>query len=233
MWALILLKYLLKDDYLFYISSLLHYLPVTNTLAISHLVASYVFLFPILDLCTSLADGTKPNFPQYVQLLSTWFKNRQELTPTRPKIESPELPELDSYLFVRAGLWYQVLARDNWTCLSCRRSTKEHGIVLYVDHILPRSKGGKDELSNLQTLCLKCNIGKSNRDSTDLRWFRLICRAKQGRGMVLKSWTQTGWTEHRAYMGGCPINLKKLFIHFLEGFLSYNGFHIVTISQLV
>lgn len=163
------LNRLLKNEYYFYIQSSLHYLPITNPLAINKLVESYVFLFPILDLCTSLADGSKPNFPHHVQLLSNWLKNRQEATPILPNIESLELPELDSYQFVRAGLWYQVLARDHWTCLSCRRSTKEHGIVLHVDHILPRSKGGKDELSNLQTLCLKCNIGKSNRDSTDLR----------------------------------------------------------------
>ncbi|TAD79158.1 MAG: HNH endonuclease [Oscillatoriales cyanobacterium] len=30
------------------------------------------------------------------------------------------------------------------------------------------AKGGSDELENLQTLCKKCNIGKSNRDSTRL-----------------------------------------------------------------
>jgi len=69
---------------------------------------------------------------------------------------------------VIAGKWWAVLARDKWKCLSCGRSSKEDGVLLEVDHIIPRSKGGSDDMSNLQTLCKKCNIGKSNRDSTRL-----------------------------------------------------------------
>jgi 5-methylcytosine-specific restriction endonuclease McrA len=78
------------------------------------------------------------------------------------------MPELDSYSFVRACKLWAVLARDKWKCLSCGRSSKEDGVLLEVDHIIPRSKGGSDHMSNLQTLCKKCNIGESNRDSTRL-----------------------------------------------------------------
>jgi len=35
-------------------------------------------------------------------------------------------------------------------------------IILHVDHVMPYSKGGETVLENLQTLCLKWNIGKSN-----------------------------------------------------------------------
>lgn len=31
---------------------------------------------------------------------------------------------------------------------------------LHVDHIMPISKGGKTEPSNLRTLCIDCNLGK-------------------------------------------------------------------------
>jgi 5-methylcytosine-specific restriction endonuclease McrA len=78
------------------------------------------------------------------------------------------MPELDSYSFVRPGKWWGVLARDKWKCLSCGRSAREDGVLLEVDHIIPRSKGGSNDMSNLQTLCKKCNIGKSNRDNTRL-----------------------------------------------------------------
>ena len=66
------------------------------------------------------------------------------------------------------GVRWQVFQRDNWKCVACGRSA-EDGIILHVDHIMPRSKGGRDELDNYQTLCNVCNIGKSNKDETDLR----------------------------------------------------------------
>ncbi|MGL4943487.1 MAG: HNH endonuclease [Thermoguttaceae bacterium] len=40
---------------------------------------------------------------------------------------------------------------------------------MHVDHIVPRSKGGTNDDDNLQTLCQKCNLGKSNLDDTNLR----------------------------------------------------------------
>lgn len=39
-------------------------------------------------------------------------------------------------------------------------------ILMTKDHILPRSKGGRDHLDNLQTLCTKCNNAKSDCDVT-------------------------------------------------------------------
>lgn len=69
---------------------------------------------------------------------------------------------------VMPGMRWQVFERDNWKCVACGK-TVEEGARLEVDHIVPRSKGGKDELSNFQTLCKECNIGKSNKNQTDLR----------------------------------------------------------------
>jgi len=51
-----------------------------------------------------------------------------------------------------------VLVRDGGRCRRCRRS-----INLEMDHIVPVSKGGKTEESNLQTLCRRCNRVKARK----------------------------------------------------------------------
>lgn len=52
---------------------------------------------------------------------------------------------------------------------ACCGNTPERGAVLHVDHIQPRSLFPKLELklTNLQILCADCNIGKSNKFTTD------------------------------------------------------------------
>lgn len=57
-----------------------------------------------------------------------------------------------------------IKARDNYTCCNCGNSTHvEPNLLLEIDHIIPVSKGGRTEESNLQTLCWKCNRAKSNK----------------------------------------------------------------------
>jgi hypothetical protein len=60
------------------------------------------------------------------------------------------------------SLRYDILNRDNFTCVICGASSRQ-GARLHVDHIIPVSKGGKSVPSNLRTLCERCNIGKSNK----------------------------------------------------------------------
>src|SRR5215469_1098574 len=51
-----------------------------------------------------------------------------------------------------------VLVRDGGRCRRCRRS-----INLEMDHIVPVSKGGTTEESNLQVLCRRCNRTKARK----------------------------------------------------------------------
>ena len=54
--------------------------------------------------------------------------------------------------------------RDNYTCRQCGNSiANEANLLLEIDHIIPVSKGGLTEESNLQTLCWKCNRTKGSK----------------------------------------------------------------------
>lgn len=53
-----------------------------------------------------------------------------------------------------------ILERDNYTCKNCGKVYDKSN--LHVDHIIPRKDGGGKEPSNLQTLCLNCNMIKSS-----------------------------------------------------------------------
>jgi len=62
---------------------------------------------------------------------------------------------------------FEVFRRAKAKCQACGVSAKDQ--PLHVDHIQPRSKGGRNDISNLQALCAPCNLAKSNRDNTDFR----------------------------------------------------------------
>jgi hypothetical protein len=56
------------------------------------------------------------------------WENQEKNMESTEDNEDLELLELDSYQFVRPGLWWEILARDKWKCCSCGRTVKEHNI---------------------------------------------------------------------------------------------------------
>jgi HNH endonuclease len=150
-----------------------YFFPVSKGRGLNNLLGAFVTLYPLIDSLILIGEGKKPRLNQMLEKFKAWWfakldqEEKDEEVEDDSKNEEANIPELESYKFIRAGLWWSVLAKDNWTCCSCGR-TPADGISLEVDHILPRSKGGTDNINNLQTLCKKCNIGKSNKDSTDL-----------------------------------------------------------------
>lgn len=54
--------------------------------------------------------------------------------------------------------WETLKAQYDWTCPCCRLSEPE--IKLTEDHIVPVSKGGSDNIENIQPLCKPCNVSK-------------------------------------------------------------------------
>lgn len=54
--------------------------------------------------------------------------------------------------------WEELKKQSNFTCLACKR--KEPEIKLTRDHILPIVLGGRNDIQNIQPLCLICNSKK-------------------------------------------------------------------------
>ncbi len=72
--------------------------------------------------------------------------------------------------YISGTLKYEVLKAAKFRCELCGISADE--VALEVDHIIPRNKGGTDDLSNLQALCHSHNAMKRDRDDTDFRAVR-------------------------------------------------------------
>ncbi len=55
------------------------------------------------------------------------------------------------------------LSRDSFLCVPCYR--KGHiTLAAAVDHIVPKQKGGTDNLTNLQSICDPCHKAKTDRE---------------------------------------------------------------------
>jgi 5-methylcytosine-specific restriction endonuclease McrA len=96
------------------------------------------------------------------------------LRTVRDKYPIPSVIALRTYMNVprRRAHWSRkgVLIRDGYTCIYCGGQTGsvERSKVLVksdftVDHILPRSRGGKDQWTNTACACYACNHRKGSR----------------------------------------------------------------------
>lgn len=69
--------------------------------------------------------------------------------------------------YISGTLRYDVFKRARFRCECC--GTPGDQRALEVDHIVPRNKGGANEVANYQALCYVCNAMKRDRDDTDFR----------------------------------------------------------------
>lgn len=56
------------------------------------------------------------------------------------------------------NLWEEKLIKLEGKCQMC--GTKNN---ITIDHIIPLSKGGLNDINNLQPLCFSCNRSKNNK----------------------------------------------------------------------
>lgn len=86
----------------------------------------------------------------------------KELRTTRKSFQFPSVIRLRNYIRVPYAKIVlsrrNVMRRDGFTCQYCGKKSE-----LTIDHIIPKSRGGRDTWENLVTACDKCNVQKGNR----------------------------------------------------------------------
>ena len=60
-----------------------------------------------------------------------------------------------------------VIVRDNYTCAYCGQKSKK----LTIDHVVPRSKGGKSSFENCVAACRSCNNKKGSYTCREAKMF--------------------------------------------------------------
>ena len=66
---------------------------------------------------------------------------------------------------ISGNMRYDTLSKSGGVCVACGKSATV--VPMDIDHIVPRSWGGKTEPTNLQALCYQCNREKRDRDEMD------------------------------------------------------------------
>lgn len=116
----------------------------------------------------------------------------------------------------------RVLREAKGRCALCGATRDER--PLDVDHIIPRSKGGKTVYENLQVLCSKCNRTKRNKDDTDYRNFVekefenacVFCQKSKGNKVLENDYVFAVLDGYPVAMGHTLIIPKRHFADYFD-----------------
>jgi 5-methylcytosine-specific restriction endonuclease McrA len=94
-----------------------------------------------------------------------------------------------------------LLLRDGYKCQYC--STEPGLRELNVDHVVPRSRGGRDSWDNLVISCRSCNLRKGKRTPVEagMRLLRAPAKPRWNAAAHIAMTTRTVFNEWRPFLG--------------------------------
>ena len=127
------------------------------------------------EVVTTIKEG-RNNIGYSLNVSATTLENKADLIATCDKKIAEYLEQNGDNLWehryrnrsnFRGSTRYEALKRAKRRCELCGKHDDEG--TLQLDHIIPHSKGGSDDISNLQVLCSTCNANKRDMDDEDFR----------------------------------------------------------------
>ena len=91
------------------------------------------------------------------------------LHSARSSLPTPSVVRLTRYVRVpyrtHVGMSRRaIFARDGWRCAYC------HGSAETIDHVMPRSRGGRHVWDNVVAACARCNHTKGDKTPAEIGW---------------------------------------------------------------
>ena len=112
----------------------------------------------------------------------------------------PSIVKLKSYIFVKrkdiALTRKNIFYRDNNKCQYCGKCN----VLLTIDHVVPKQKGGKDTWKNLVTSCNRCNSKKANSYMYDVGMCLINDPVKPHYLLYLQKYASSEYENWRPYL---------------------------------
>ena len=130
-----------------------------------------------------------------------------------------------SHIYIPVALREVVATNAKYRCEYCQTQSRLVAASLQIDHIIPESKGGESELSNLCLACGPCNQHKASKT--------MAIDPQTGNRTDLFNPRQQVWSDHFAWdsAGVCIIGLTATGRATVEA-LDLNGVYAIRSRHL-
>jgi 5-methylcytosine-specific restriction endonuclease McrA len=131
-----------------------------------------------------LAPSVRHKKQAHIQLIDTiktlvpvTYTKLEVATMDTQKMQNPEISGIEYQQGTLQGYHIREYLLEKWgrKCAYCGKT----GVLLQVEHIIPRSRGGSDRVSNLTLSCGPCNQKKGDRTAAEFGHPEIHRQAKQ------------------------------------------------------